>query len=171
MINYYNFQKNNQFISYEPYLYDKTNNYIHILLGITMIIVGISLSYFNVWNEGKPLGLLFGGIMTVIGLNKLLFESRTIIELNKFDDALYKINPFRKKKITALSNIYNVITVGENGSYTFHFTKKDNASAKSIVISTFIDKSSFLKPEIVYLENEIIPTIIDFLQINSNASV
>lgn len=169
MPNYYNFTQTNYKITYEPYLYDKQNSKAHLFSGIAIVCIGVALSACGIWRDSIYFGILFGGIFIVNGLFRILIEGKTQIEFNKQDDSLYKMTPFAKKKKIALSNIYNIAISSKSDSYTYNVTSISKPGAKAIEISSYISNDRVSKPEIIFLENEIIPTLIAFLQIDSEA--
>jgi len=161
--NYYNFEQSQTNIQYEPYLYDKGNSYAHLIAGAVAIIAGIVITALHIWKDAVGAGIVFGSILILNGLYRLLIEGKTKIELSKNEDALYKITPLGKRKKIALSNIYDIITSSENNSYTYDVTNKAKASAKSIPLTSFIDKSRQKKEEVIFMENEIIPAVHAFI--------
>lgn len=156
---YYNFTQTEFTIQYEPYLYDKKDSAAHLFLGAALFISGIIISALSIWKDGIYFGVLFGGMFLIYGLYLLLIKTKTQIEFNKKDDALYKKTPFGKTKKITLSNIYDIITVSENGCYAYGVTSKSRPGAKSIEITSFIDRKRLQKPEVQFLEQELIPLL------------
>lgn len=163
MTTYFNFTQTDQSIAYEPYLYDKGNSYAHLISGIVLLIAGTILSLSKTWKEGIYFGILFGGILILNGLYRLLIEGKTKLIFSKTDDVLYRITPLGKQKKIALSNIYDIITVSENYSFVYAITNKLKANSKSIDITTFIDKKRQQKPEFIFLEEVILLKLQQFL--------
>jgi hypothetical protein len=165
MSNYFNYKKTEHSISYEPYLYDSLNGKGPLFIGFACLVIGIIVSSFSIWKDGIYLGLFFGSIFILTGLYRLLILHKTVLEFNTLTDGLYKTTPLGEKKLIALSNIYDIITASEYSSYTYDVTFKDKPGAKSIEITACIGESSLSNPEIVFLQNEIIPSLIHFLQL------
>ncbi len=165
MSNYFNLKKTDHSISYEPYLYDSLNGKGPLVIGIASLVIGLFVSLFSIWKDGVYLGLIFGSICIIVGLYRLLIKNKTVLEFDRLTDGLYRTTPLGKKKIIALSNIYDIITMSEYSSYTYDITHKDKPSAKSIEITACISENILSNPEIVFLKSELIPTLINFLQL------
>jgi hypothetical protein len=165
MANYFNYKKTEHSITYEPYLYDSLNGKGPLFMGLGCLVIGAVVSAFSIWKDGIYLGLFFGSILIFTGLYRLLIQHKTVLEFNTLTDGLYKTTPLGKKKLIALTNIYDIITASEYSSYTYDLTFKDKPGAKSIEITACIGESVLSKPEIVFLESEIIPTLIHFLRL------
>jgi hypothetical protein len=165
MNNYYNLRQTENSISYEPYLYNRPNAAGYLLLGTVLIMLGVGLTTAGLWADGMGVGLMLGGIIIIKGCYDLLIRNKIRLEFNKHEDALYRTTPLGKRKKVALSNIYDIINVHENGSYSYELTRKDRAGAKSIPVTTFITERSRSRPEIAFLENELVPLLVAFLQL------
>ena len=153
MDNYYNFRQTENEISYEPYLYDSNDTLAYIILGVALMIAGFIL------NEAVYVGLIFGGILLIAGLYRRLIKNKTKLVFDKPGDAVFKISPLGKKKLIALSNVYEIITVSENMSYDYELTNKNKPSAKNIPITSFITGRRQKRPETGFLEGTIIPAV------------
>ncbi len=154
---YYNFKNSEHQISYSPYLYNKKDTALYFIIGIAAIVFDISSIIFHFFEVG--FGFFAGIVLILAGLHKVLFKSKIILIFNKPENALYKITPLGKKKLTELSNIYSIIIVSENMSYSYEVTNKENPSKKSIPITDFITNKTKNYPNVAFLETQIIPHI------------
>ena len=159
MDSYYNFRQTENEISYEPYLYDSNDTLAYIFLGVALMIAGFILTGFKILNEAVYVGLIFGGILLIAGLYRRLIKNKAKLVFDKPDDAVFKISPTGRKKLIALSNVYEIITVSENMSYDYELTNKDKPSAKNIPITSFITERRRKRPETGFLEGTIIPAV------------
>nr|WP_294779657.1 hypothetical protein [uncultured Flavobacterium sp.] len=166
MSNFYNFKKSEQKISYEPYLYNKSNTYGYFIFGAIIAIADIVLHILNLFSMG--LGLFVGAFSISLGIYKLFITDKTLLIFDKSDDSLIKVTPLGRKKLIDLSNIYSIITVSENMCYTYELTNKRNASKKSIPISNFVTRKNQDQQNIMFLETEIIPSLELFLNLKTS---
>jgi len=166
MKNYYNFQESEYEISYEPYLYDKGDTLTYIILGIALIIGGFILAVLKIYEEAVFVGYIIGGLLLIMGLYRWFVKSKTRLVFDKQNDAVFKISPMGKTKLIALSNVYNIITVSENMSFSYELTSRSKPSAKSIPITSFITGRRQKRPEIIFLEDTIIPAVREMIHLS-----
>jgi hypothetical protein len=170
MNNYYNFQQSEYEISYEPYLYDRGDTLAYFIIAAILMIGGFVAQQFFSLQDATVIGSLLGLIPLSIGSYRLLLKNKIKLLFDKRDDALYKISPLGKKKLIAISNIYDITVWNEDMSFGYALTHKDKPGAKHIEITSFITKGRQKKEEVIFLEATIIPAVETMIFSNDTAN-
>lgn len=164
---YFNFKKEGAQISYQPFMYDASDNRTGLIIGVAMIIIGIVMPILQI-NIIKDLDgylLVFGVILVINGLYSTFIKIKKTLIFDKSTDAVYQVTPLGKKKLIDISNVYSIQTHFENMSMTYMLTNKKKASADGIVISSFIVKEREEDEAFIFFENELIPMLHEFMDL------
>ena len=170
MTEYYNFKVSEFEISYEPYWYDKSNILLHFFLGIIILMVGITISVEAIFRPGVFLAVPLSCILCCNSTYKLLVKNKTQLIFDKQNDVLYALTPLSKRKLTALSNINDLIAISGSNTYCYVVTNRKKGRIKKIPITTLLIDKNQSNPEVRFLEMEMIPRIAAFLNINTAPS-
>lgn len=166
--NYYNFTATESEISYDPYWYAQSYIIASSVLAIIILTGGIILMIYNDHLIGLLLAIFTSISLVLNSLYRLLIRNKTTLVFDKKSNSFYKITPFGRKNITALSTIQNVISKCSSHSFRYLLTVKSPKSIKTIAISSSIKSSNLDNPEIRFFQMEIIPQIESFLHIDKN---
>ncbi|MEZ0182510.1 hypothetical protein AB9T89_09705 [Flavobacterium oncorhynchi] len=172
MQHYYNFTVSENQISYDPYWYDNSNLLLHSFLGIIILIPAIITSYLDTLKCGLIFSILIIAAMFILstavfirGIYIWKIKNKTTFIFDKNNGAFYKITPFSKKKIIALSDILSIVTKSDSRNFNYILKVQNKASAKNIYLTSDIKNENQNNPEIRFLEMEIIPQLESFLNL------
>lgn len=169
MQHYYNFTISENEMSYEPYWYKKSNIMVSSMLGITILgIISLEQNHLSIT---LPIAfvLLFSLIINCVYSSLIL--NKTTFLFDKNNDALYRITPLGKKKITSLSEILNVFSKSRSNSFHYILTAKEQKTIKIIQLTQRIKYSDIDNPEVRYLQMVIFPHLELFLDLNNENTI
>lgn len=171
MQHYYNFKVSKNQISFEPYWHHKSYLLLNFILGIIVLVIGITITYLINLKGGLIFSIL---ISTAIFLNSIYrgtIQNKTILLFDKTENAFYKITPLAKKKISVLNSILGITT--KSGSFHFNYILilKNKTSIKKIHLTDDIKIENQNNPEVRFLEMEIIPQLESFLNLKKEALI
>lgn len=171
MLHYYNFTVSENQISFDPYWHNKSNFLIDFILGIIVLIPGISVFHINNFKIGLILSLILSAMMFLNGIYKWRIKDKTTFLFDKTDNAFYNIDPLGKRKIIELSNLLEIITKSGSRNFNYILIGKKNNVVKRIYLTNNIKNESQTNPEVRFLEMEIIPQLESFLNLKKEALI
>lgn len=140
---------------------------MYFIIGAIAIVGGFVLTKMNIFSDGIIVGSMLGCILLLNGLYRLLVTGKSKLIFSKTDDALYRVSLMGRKKLIALSNIYDIITVSENMSHTYQVTNGKQPSANGIPITSFITNKLSDTPRGAFLKEQILPMLHSFLALGA----
>lgn len=167
MTHYYDFLGSEKCIEYKPYLYDEEENKIYIYIGFSFLFIAFLMFHFSIFREYLVYALIMGISLILNGLYRIFIEQQTVINMNLSTNEIRRQNPIRTQTIR-IDDIYDLFIKEENNSYIYCVNLISNPS-NTMKISSYIDNKRKKRPEVLYLENELIHTIYEFLELDKKA--